>query len=177
MKGLGLGSVKILRSATVRSCVIIFILSLVPTASPLLPGASALSSESIEITWQPPPLPDQNGVITGYVVNVTSLDSAVIQQISTTATNTLLVSGLSPFTVYSCIIAARTAVGLGPYTTVVTVQTLEAGKWTTQPFLCLTCLTDFPDLFYNQYPCCGSIRSVVYKLYFHLRAYFLKKSV
>lgn len=98
-----------------------------PTASPLSPGASALSSQSLLISWQPLPLPDQNGVITGYVVNITSLDSGVIQQFATTAI-TLQIHNLSPFTVYSCIIAANTAVGLGPFTTVIPVQTLEAGK-------------------------------------------------
>lgn len=98
----------------------------VPTASPLMPGATASSSEDIQISWQPPPLPDQNGVITGYVINITSLDTGVVRQ-HTSTTTSLRVSGLAPFTVYSCIIAARTAVGVGPFTTVVTVRTLEDG--------------------------------------------------
>lgn len=101
----------------------------VPSASPISPGASALSSDSIQISWQPPPLPDQNGVITGYTINITSLDSGVTLQ-RTTATNTLQVSNLSPFTIYSCTLAAMTAVGLGPFSYFFTVQTHEDGKIT-----------------------------------------------
>ena len=86
-----------------------------------------MSALSIEITWQVPLLPDQNGVITGYVINVTSLDTGVTQQF-TSVTTTLQVPGLTPFTNYVCIVAARTAVGVGPFSTVITVQTLEAGE-------------------------------------------------
>lgn len=86
-----------------------------------------MSSQSIQINWQPVPLPNQNGVITGYVINITSLDTGVSQQLFSTV-NTLQVSNLSPFTVYSCIVAARTAIGLGPFTRIVNVQTLEDGN-------------------------------------------------
>lgn len=99
----------------------------VPTASPQSPAASALSSQSIQLSWLSLPLPDQNGVITGYVINITSLDTGVIQQLFSTS-NSLQVSSLDPFTVYSCIIAARTAIGPGPFTRVLPVQTLEDGK-------------------------------------------------
>ena len=98
----------------------------VPSGPPQSLGASALSPYSIEITWQPPPLSDQNGVITGYVINITSLATGAILQL--TSINTVLqVPNLTPFTNYVCIIAARTAIGVGPFSTVVNTQTLEAG--------------------------------------------------
>ena len=100
--------------------------STVPSGPPQSLAANALSALIIQITWQPPPLPQQNGVITGYVINVTSLDTGLSQQLMSTATN-LQVPNLTPFTNYVCIVAAKTAIGVGPFSTVVNVQTLEAG--------------------------------------------------
>ena len=100
----------------------------VPSGPPQSLTANALSALSIEITWQPPPLPDQNGVITGYVINVTSLDTSLSQQFTSNST-TLQIPNLTPFTNYVCIVAARTAIGVGPFSTVVNVQTLEAGMY------------------------------------------------
>ena len=37
------------------------------------------------------------------------------------------VTALMPYTTYLCIVAASTAIGRGPFSTVTTVQTLEAG--------------------------------------------------
>ena len=103
------------------------LISTVPDGPPQSPAANALSALSIEINWQAPLLPNQNGVITGYVINVTSLDTGLTQQL-TSVTTTLTLSTLNPFTNYACIVAARTAVGVGPFSTVINVQTLEAGK-------------------------------------------------
>ena len=99
----------------------------VPTGFPQSINIQNVSTNSIGINWQPPPLPEQNGVIIGYVVNVTSLESGSIRQL-TTQSAYLFVQNLDPFTVYSCYIAARTSVGVGPFSTVITVQTMEAGK-------------------------------------------------
>ena len=87
-----------------------------------------MTTDIVELIWQPPALPDQNGVIVGYLINITSLDSGVIQQL-TSSSPSLLIMNLQPFTRYSCVIAARTAVGLGPFSTVVSVQTMEAGEF------------------------------------------------
>lgn len=100
----------------------------VPSGPPQSPSVSVLSSQRIEINWLPPLLPDQNGVITGYIIVVTPLITGISQQLITSVTNTLLVPNLAPFTTYVCIVAARTAQGRGPFSTVLTVQTLEAGK-------------------------------------------------
>ena len=99
----------------------------VPSGPPQSPSVSSVNSRSIGITWQPPPLPDRNGVITGYVINITSLDTGTRTQLTSTTT-ALTIPNLAPYTSYVCIIAARTAVGLGPFSTVVTVRTLEAGR-------------------------------------------------
>ena len=102
----------------------------VPSGPPQSPSVSVLSSQSIEINWLPPLLPDQNGAIVGYIIVVTPLNTGISQPLITSVTNTL-VPNLAPFTNYVCIVAARTAIGRGPFSTVITIQTLEDGMPTT----------------------------------------------
>ena len=97
-----------------------------PSGPPQSITAGALNALSIEINWLPPLLPDQNGQITGYVINITSLDTGIRQQF-TSVNTTLQVHSLTPYTNYICIVAARTAVGVGPFSTVINVQTPESG--------------------------------------------------
>ena len=82
---------------------------------------------SVVLTWDPPPPEDRNGPIVGYVINVTVIATGEMFQL-TSSTNTLSVASLKPFTRYVCIIAARTPVGLGPFSTTITVMTPEDGK-------------------------------------------------
>ena len=70
---------------------------------------------------------NRNGIITGYIVNVTALDTGEISQYITPDRN-LTLNSLTPFSTYAFIIAARTSVGAGPFSTDVTIQTLEDGK-------------------------------------------------
>ncbi len=103
-----------------------YCISVVPSGSPQTLTSGAVTATSLQVNWQPPSLSDQNGVITGYVINITSLNTGVSQQLTSTTTS-LQVSSLTPFTNYVCIVAAMTAIGVGPFSTVVTVQTLEGG--------------------------------------------------
>ena len=86
-----------------------------------------MTAQSIQLNWQPPLLSDQNGVITGYVITVTSLDTTISTQY-TTVTTMYTVPNLNPFTNYVCVIAATTAVGQGPFSNTFYVQTLESGN-------------------------------------------------
>ncbi len=99
-----------------------------PSGPPKSLSVSVQSAQSIELNWQPPSPSDQNGVITGYIIVVTPLITGISQRLITAVTTTLLVPNLAPYTNYICIVAAMTAIGRGPFTTVITVQTLEAGK-------------------------------------------------
>ena len=74
-----------------------------------------------------PPLERQNGIITGYSVNVTNNDTGVSMLLSSTE-NSITVAQLSPYTTYLCSVAAQTVVGLGPYTSPITVTTDEDGN-------------------------------------------------
>ena len=107
---------------------------LVPSGAPQnLSGVPGVIRQ-IVLHWQPPLLENRNGIITGYIVNVTAMTSGEMVQLMST-TSSITVSSLSPFTVYICTIAATTRVGSGPFTDEFMVQTLEEGK------MCVTMVT------------------------------------
>ena len=85
-----------------------------------------MSSTAVTLTWDPPPPESQNGVIVKYVINVTVQETGEKFQL-TSATNTLIVTTLSPFRTYVCIIAAATSAGIGPFSISVSVMTPEDG--------------------------------------------------
>ena len=85
------------------------------------------SSRSLYVHWDPPPVEQQNGNITGYAVNINAINGEQTLQLHT-AQLFLNVVGLAPHTVYECIVAAMTSVGTGPFSTITSVQTYEEGK-------------------------------------------------
>ena len=82
---------------------------------------------SISLKWTPPPPKQQNGAIIRYIVNVTNIDTLETIQYYSTVTSITII-GLDTYTTYVCIVAAETAVGVGPFThSFFTVQTKETG--------------------------------------------------
>ena len=98
-----------------------------PSGAPLNIVAEANSSRSILVQWDPPPLQQQNGVLTGYTVNITQIAGEQRFHFQTTE-QSLYVEGLTPHTTYECIIAAMTRVGTGPFSGIFTLQTFEEGE-------------------------------------------------
>ena len=45
-----------------------------PSAAPLNLTGFVLSSRAVQLTWDPPPITDQNGIISGYTVATLSFD-------------------------------------------------------------------------------------------------------
>ena len=84
--------------------------------------------DSITLSWNPPLLEEQNGDIVQYVVNITHTVTLERVQYVLSATS-ITVSGLEPYTNYVCVVAAATALGLGPFSTVIHIRTLEAGTY------------------------------------------------
>ena len=82
------------------------------------------------MSWQPPLTEDQNGVITGYILNVTSLVAGETEELFTESTAYILHS-VSPYTLYSTAVAAQTDAGRGPFSVSISVQTLEDGMFFT----------------------------------------------
>ena len=87
-----------------------------------------VTSTTIHFSWQPPLREDQNGIITGYLLNVTSHETGESKHIFTESTAYILYS-ISPFTLYTAAIAAQTSAGKGPFSGMTSVQTLEDGTY------------------------------------------------
>ena len=96
-----------------------------PSASPGEVGGEALSPSSLVLTWQPPPEDQLNGVLTGYLVNVTETETGVQYQISAD-TSQYTFEGLHPFYRYSFIVSAIT-IGPGPFSGIFTIQMPQDG--------------------------------------------------
>ena len=98
-----------------------------PSGFPQEVSANNISSQSAEISWNPPLQEESNGIIVSYVVTVTKQGTDNhLQLISTTTTSTL--NMLSPFTTYIVTVAASTVIGLGPTSTQLRFTTAEDGK-------------------------------------------------
>ncbi len=70
--------------------------------------AIADSSTMIVISWQPPPLEQQNGIVRSYEVSVYDSERGVWRNVSTTASNTEVMVEVVPFSTYSVRVAAVT---------------------------------------------------------------------
>ena len=70
-----------------------------------------VASHSATFFWSPPIVSQQNGVITRYSIACISKFGIVDRNTSSTSLN---VTGLRPFTNYTCLVDAATVVGVGP---------------------------------------------------------------
>ena len=84
----------------------------------------ANSSTSIVMTWDPPHIHQQNGIIISYSI---TLMSGKNTSTFTTPDEMLTLEGLRPFTSYTLDVSASTSIGPGPSTTALTVITPEDG--------------------------------------------------
>ena len=80
------------------------------------------------VSWQPPPLIDQNGLLTSYLILYTRVGSSNLMTRNATNGTELTLSGLIPFTNYSVEVAARSVNGTGPVTNPVIQISGEDGK-------------------------------------------------
>ena len=108
-------------------CICIFV---APSRPPQDLTSNAPSPTTIHLSWRPPPLEYQNGVIRGYNITITNADIASdsVRVISTDQTS-INVFSLHPHYNYTCSVAAYT-VGIGPDTNHL-VMMPEDGKLTT----------------------------------------------
>jgi receptor-type tyrosine-protein phosphatase Q len=91
-----------------------------PSGPPTITATKA-SSDSIYLRWSPPPLEDQNGIITGYVID--SLSNRKNISVSVNLTEHILEA--FPYTGYQLRVAALNSIGQGPFSGVVNVETLQ----------------------------------------------------
>jgi receptor-type tyrosine-protein phosphatase Q len=97
----------------------------VPNGEPQNFTASSTSPFMAELSWSPPLAEEQNGVIINYIINVTDTETGDEFQLSTSHNTLTIASNLKPYTTYTCVIAAETFVGLGPFTQHVSFTTHE----------------------------------------------------
>ena len=102
-----------------------------PSAPPQDVTTIVINSTSISVSWNPPPLPDQNGDIIGYQLMITKQNKSNSSGYVVNITNvtSYVAINLQEFEVYSFEIAAMTVIGLGPFSDAITNQTLEDGKY------------------------------------------------
>ena len=102
---------------------------LAPSEPPQSVSIAEITSASVTLMWDAPETEQQNGIITGYVINVTMVETGERFQ-SFSTSSTLILDALRPFTSYICAIAAQTIAGVGPFSTTVSVRTEEGGRLT-----------------------------------------------
>ena len=75
--------------------------------------------------WGTVPCPDQRGPITGYRLRYSNETSIATIEGNKQNDRQHVLAGLTPFTSYSVQVAAVNAGGTGPYSTALTVETLQ----------------------------------------------------
>ena len=87
---------------------------------------SPVNSQTILLSWLPPPLLQHNGIIRYFTVYNTETDTGVVNNYTSSFSNITLVD-LHPYYTYRLVVHAVT-VREGPPSDPVMVQTLEAGN-------------------------------------------------
>ena len=77
------------------------------------------------LMWDPLPSDQQNGVVTGYVINVTVQETG--QTFLLFSNTTTLTVQTRPFRTFICVIAAQTSAGPGPFGPVFILSTPQDG--------------------------------------------------
>lgn len=95
-------------------------------SSPPLVDVTALNSTTVFITWEPLPVHEANGIITGYTVNV-SVTETQTQSQHIVPTTELTLSALHPYYTYTIVVSAAT-VKQGPFSIEYVVRTPPAGE-------------------------------------------------
>lgn len=98
-----------------------------PSSSPSEVLVLDVFSSNFTVQWAPPPVNTHNGILRGYLVNITELNTAR-NFVRTTSETSLVVSHLHPYYIYHVTVLAAT-VSHGPPTAGVTVTTLETSEF------------------------------------------------
>ena len=86
-----------------------------PTAAPIDTETYQLNSTSVFLLWRPPLAQYQNGIIRGYFIEFTLVNSTEAWfQYTTQDQHLLIIDNLEPNTMYVCRVAAYT-IGRGPF--------------------------------------------------------------
>ncbi len=96
----------------------------VPSGPPQNLQLAANSSRSLVLNWADPLPQEVNGIVVDYTINITSSAGSNSLRVGSNTT-TFTIGSLRPYVAYTCIIAAHTSVGRGPFSVSVTLTTPE----------------------------------------------------
>ena len=100
------------------------ILSPAPSAAPTSFNITDdITATTITVQWGPVNCSEQNGDITGYIVQYGVVGSGNTQNMTVDSGDNATISSLVPSTNYSIQVAAMTSEGIGPYTDSLTART------------------------------------------------------
>ena len=98
-----------------------------PTAPPVLISATEVTSDSVKLTWNVPPLSEHNGLIRKYILKQIELNTGAVKYYNVTDT-TYVATALHPYYQYNFSVAAVT-VAPGPYSETITALTEQDGTF------------------------------------------------
>jgi len=98
----------------------------VPSSAPTRVTVVNVTSTTLSLEWDPLTIEDHNGVITGYVVNYSRVDTGSTVTV-VSSTTSVYIGMLRPYTTYSFSVAAETSVGSGPFSPSLQRTTAEDG--------------------------------------------------
>ena len=105
---------------------VLFFGCLAPSAAPQNPLELITSSTILNVTWSPPPIEGQNGIIVYYVIITTEVDTGIMWEL-TSNTTWLYLDYLHPYYTYTFRFAAVT-VAQGPFSSGYNVTMPEDSK-------------------------------------------------
>ena len=105
---------------------IIYFLLVAPSTSPQSIFLDSVNSTSINTTWEPPLVPEQNGVIREYRINLTETNTGTVLHFKSLEPFQMF-TDLHPYYTYEIVVAAVT-VAVGPYSIPVQITTPEDSK-------------------------------------------------
>ena len=108
---------------------VIIITSTAPSSPPQNVMATGVDPASLRVTWQPPPLIDQNGPLNGYFISYHRTDDTQISGSMSAIGTESTISGLDPFVNYSIQVTARNDRGLGIFSNIIVEVSGQDSKY------------------------------------------------
>ena len=108
--------------------VTVYVSSPAPTGAPEGLNSIAVGRRSLNVEWGTVPCPHQRGPIIEYRLHYTNGISEEEEVLLGEESRQHVLTGLTPFTNYSVQVAAVNDGGTGPYSTPLTVETLQDGE-------------------------------------------------
>ena len=104
---------------------------------------TTITSQSVTLSWGPPT--EANGVITKYEFQCSAGEEHVFNRTVMGSQTTTTLSGLLPYTSYSCSITAHTSVGGGPAATTSVTTQQDSKLYSSTIFIAVTLYNTVPS--------------------------------